>query len=191
MPRVIPEYKEEARKRIIEAALEVFCRKGYRAAKMSDIAKELGISKGAIYTYFNNKEELFTQAAQHYRQSFESDMNRRTDLSGDKDLFDILFDFFTDYLKFGFILPLEMMNLAVNDEEMKSFLLDDGRKDREYFVNYIANLKDEGKIRDDIDKNELADHITTLFYGLYMNAFLEMPIERIKKIWDNAVEKYR
>lgn len=191
MPRVIPEYKEEARKRIIEAALEVFCRKGYRATKMLDIAKELGISKGAIYTYFNNKEDLFTQAAQHYRQTFEADMNTRIEINEDLDLFDILFDFFTEYLKFGFVLPFEMINLAVNDEKMKSFLIDDGKKDTELFNNYLIHLQNEGKIRPDIDISELADHITTLFYGLYINAFIDMPIERIKKIWDNAVEKYR
>ena len=37
----------------------------------------------------------------------------------------------------------------------------------------------------------MADLITTLFYGLYMNMFLSEDIERAKRIWDNAVEKYK
>ena len=191
MPKVIPEYKEEAKKRIIEAALEVFCRKGFHATKMNDIAKELGISKGAIYTYFKNKDDLFTKAAQYYRQAFESDMNKRIEISEGQDFFDILFDFFTEYLKFGFALPFELMNLAVNDEEIKSFLVDDGKKDREYFFKYLIRLQKEGRIRQDLNLQELADQITTIFYGLYMNVFLGMSLENAKVIWNSAIERYR
>src|SRR5215472_16477890 len=59
MPRVVPEYKEEARTRILRAANQVFGEKGYRQATMDDIAKKLGVSKGALYLYFSSKEELF------------------------------------------------------------------------------------------------------------------------------------
>ena len=191
MPKVVPGYKEEARKRILEAAFGLFWKKGFRATKMDDIALELGISKGAIYTYFKDKKDLFAKAAQHYRQEFESDMTHRMKNSEGQDIFEILFYLFTEYLKFGFILPFELMNLAVNDEEIKSFLVEDGKDDREYFIKYLIRIQNEGKIRQDIDIYEMADLITTLFYGLYMNMFLSEDIERAKRIWDNAVEKYK
>src|SRR5207244_11461243 len=63
MPRVVPEYKEEARTRILAAANEVFGEKGYRQATMDDVAKKLGVSKGALYLYFASKEELFEAIA--------------------------------------------------------------------------------------------------------------------------------
>lgn len=192
MPKVIPGYKEEARKRIIEAALEVFRRKGFRATRMEDIAKVLGISKGAIYTYFKNKDDLFAQSAQYYRQNFESDMNVRIQTSENKDLFDIFFDIFTEYLtKFGHVLTFEMMNLALNDEKFMAFIKEDGEKDKECFLKYLDYLQKEGKIRQDIDIHELSDHIITLFNGLYLRAFLDTDLENAKRIWDNAVEKYR
>src|SRR5881396_2273532 len=59
MPRVVPEYKEEARTRILTAANQVFGEKGYRQATMDEVAKKLGVSKGALYLYFAGKEELF------------------------------------------------------------------------------------------------------------------------------------
>src|SRR5713226_916383 len=59
MPRVVPEYKVEAKTRILEAANQVFGEKGYRQATMDDVAKKLGVSKGALYLYFASKEELF------------------------------------------------------------------------------------------------------------------------------------
>ncbi|MGG4186592.1 TetR/AcrR family transcriptional regulator [Paenibacillus jamilae] len=47
------------KKEIESAALKVFFRKGFVDAKMNDIADEIQISVGNIYTYFKNKKELF------------------------------------------------------------------------------------------------------------------------------------
>lgn len=44
---------------ILEAALGEFSRKGFSAARMEDIARLAGISKGTIYLYYKNKEGLF------------------------------------------------------------------------------------------------------------------------------------
>ena len=46
------------RKDIIEAALLVFERDGFEAAKMSDIAKKAGVAKGTLYLYFDTKLAL-------------------------------------------------------------------------------------------------------------------------------------
>ena len=53
--------KTEINDRINDAALRVFFRKDYRSAKMSEIAREAGISVGNIYRYYKNKEDLFYQ----------------------------------------------------------------------------------------------------------------------------------
>lgn len=44
---------------IIDAALEAFSEHGFNAAKLDDIARRAGVSKGTIYLYFASKEELF------------------------------------------------------------------------------------------------------------------------------------
>jgi AcrR family transcriptional regulator len=44
---------------IIEAALSVFAEKGFAAARLDDIAARAGISKGALYLYFETKQDLF------------------------------------------------------------------------------------------------------------------------------------
>jgi AcrR family transcriptional regulator len=46
---------------IIEAALEVFGEQGLANARLQDIAARAGVSKGTIYLYFPNKEELFRE----------------------------------------------------------------------------------------------------------------------------------
>jgi len=52
---------EERPRQILEAALEVFAERGLSDARLEDIAKRAGVSKGTIYLYFPNKEELFRE----------------------------------------------------------------------------------------------------------------------------------
>ena len=52
---------EERPRQILEAAREVFGERGLAAARLDDIAKRAGLSKGTIYLYFPNKEELFRE----------------------------------------------------------------------------------------------------------------------------------
>ncbi len=44
---------------IVEAALEVFAEKGFAGARLDEIAARAGVSKGALYLYFETKEDLF------------------------------------------------------------------------------------------------------------------------------------
>lgn len=52
---------EERPRQIIEAALDVFSEHGLAAARLEDIARLAGVSKGTIYLYFPNKEALFCE----------------------------------------------------------------------------------------------------------------------------------
>lgn len=49
---------------IIDAAFAVFGEIGYEATLIKDIAEHAGISTGTIYTYFDDKKDLFRAAAQ-------------------------------------------------------------------------------------------------------------------------------
>lgn len=53
---------EEKRARILEAAIQMFSQNGYSKATIKDIAKEAGVSFGTVFTYFENKDELFKAA---------------------------------------------------------------------------------------------------------------------------------
>ncbi|WP_123025021.1 TetR/AcrR family transcriptional regulator [Mycolicibacterium stellerae] len=53
------EQREETRRRLIEAAGTVFCRMGFEASPIDVIAEEAGFSRGAFYSNFDSKDELF------------------------------------------------------------------------------------------------------------------------------------
>lgn len=62
MPRISAAHEQQVRDRIIKAAVTVFSEKGYHRATISDVVQRSGLSVGAIYTHFRNKEELFLQS---------------------------------------------------------------------------------------------------------------------------------
>ncbi|HTO41387.1 MAG TPA: TetR/AcrR family transcriptional regulator [Rhizomicrobium sp.] len=51
--------KDARPQEILEAALAVFAEKGFSAARMEDISKRAGVTKGTLYLYFEGKEALF------------------------------------------------------------------------------------------------------------------------------------
>lgn len=53
--------RDERREQILFAALQVFARRGFTAAKISDIAAGAGLSHGLVYHYFSSKDEIFTE----------------------------------------------------------------------------------------------------------------------------------
>jgi AcrR family transcriptional regulator len=61
MPKVTEDYRAERRRQIAAAALRCFARKGFEGTSMSDIIAESGLSAGAIYLHYKNKQDLVSQ----------------------------------------------------------------------------------------------------------------------------------
>jgi AcrR family transcriptional regulator len=54
------ERRKDARpQELLAAALDLFVERGYAATRLDDVAAKAGVSKGTLYLYFTNKEELF------------------------------------------------------------------------------------------------------------------------------------
>ncbi|TGQ74356.1 MAG: TetR/AcrR family transcriptional regulator [Mesorhizobium sp.] len=71
------------RSQIIEGARRVFIEKGFEAASMNDITREAGVSKGTIYVYFANKEELFEALIEEERGTIFKNMYEVLDRADD------------------------------------------------------------------------------------------------------------
>ena len=86
------------RRQIVDGARRIFLKRGFDAASMMDIAKAAGVSKGTLYVYFENKEELFAAIVQeecchHAEGMFKLDGN-------DHDVEKVLTHVGIDYLHF-------------------------------------------------------------------------------------------
>ena len=53
-----PDVSAERTEQIVEAAIAVFSRLGFHKARMDDIAREAGVSKGTLYWYFESKDAI-------------------------------------------------------------------------------------------------------------------------------------
>ncbi len=63
MPKVSDEHKAGRRAEILAAAQRCFARYGYAGATVARLEEESGLSRGAIFNYFPNKEALFVETA--------------------------------------------------------------------------------------------------------------------------------
>ncbi len=68
MTKLAEKKRQYTREAIIEAAEELFSRRGYHKTQVMDIVKNVGMSAGTFYNYFKDKRDLFRQITQ---QNFE------------------------------------------------------------------------------------------------------------------------
>ncbi|SHG77108.1 TetR/AcrR family transcriptional regulator [Streptoalloteichus hindustanus] len=64
MPRRVD--REARREEILQAAVRVFARKGFTAARIDDVAAEAGIAKGSVYLYFDSRDALLAAVFDSY-----------------------------------------------------------------------------------------------------------------------------
>lgn len=69
MPKVGSEHKQHRKNQIIQAAFECFGEKGVHQTSMRDICKQAELSTGAVYNYFDSKEEIIEALAEKSRNS--------------------------------------------------------------------------------------------------------------------------
>ena len=69
--------KEARPAEILDAALACFAERGFAATRLDDVAKRAGVTKGTLYLYFPNKEELFKEVV---RQAVVANIARGEEL---------------------------------------------------------------------------------------------------------------
>ncbi|MGB2958746.1 MAG: TetR family transcriptional regulator, partial [Bacteroidota bacterium] len=55
------------KQKILDAAIQLFSRKGFRSTSLSDLAQATGLTKGALYHHFRNKDALFYAVLENLR----------------------------------------------------------------------------------------------------------------------------
>jgi AcrR family transcriptional regulator len=63
MPKVSEEHKDMRREQILDGARRCFARHGYEGATVARLEAETGLSRGAIFNYFPNKDAIFIELA--------------------------------------------------------------------------------------------------------------------------------
>lgn len=90
VPRAVRE------RQMLDAAVAVFARRGYRATSMDEIAVAAGVSKPLVYLYLNSKDELFTACVRREAQALSAAVRAsvETGAAPDRQLWSGLLGFF-------------------------------------------------------------------------------------------------
>jgi AcrR family transcriptional regulator len=88
----IPQQKRsiEKKKRILDAAFEVFGRQGYNNSSTLDIARAAGISVGTLYSYFKDKKGLFLECFKIYSDNVQERLLQGYDLRPESSALDVI-----------------------------------------------------------------------------------------------------
>jgi AcrR family transcriptional regulator len=70
MPKVTQEHLDARRKEILDGARRVFAEHGYEGATVARLEEATGMSRGAIFHYFENKNDLFVELAMEMNTRF-------------------------------------------------------------------------------------------------------------------------
>jgi AcrR family transcriptional regulator len=184
MPRVVPEYKEEAKTRILTAANKVFGEKGYRQATMDDVAKKLGVSKGALYLYFASKEELFEAICRTEPLAFKEILY--SSFSENKNPLESAVEFFDKMLKrYGSNsgLSFEIFSEASHNPSLRRVLKKTQDEYAATLMNYLEEGRKRGFIDRDLDLRFLTYALIGLWNGIETLIVSGLPMAEARQAW--------
>lgn len=117
------ERRAQTRERLLEAAGRLFARRGYHAVSVDEIAEEAGLTKGAVYSNFESKEDLFLTLFEEHLERRMADIRRAVDPA--RSVEQQAEDAARDFLRFlrtepeWFLLSIEFWAYAVRDPGLR------------------------------------------------------------------------
>jgi len=183
MPKMVPEYREEAKKRIVQAGLEAMYEKGYCKTTMDDIAARLDVSKPALYRYFKNKDELVIESAKilqgQYRKVTNRDEPDRCPVRMWIDTFDQMMSL--NLNEQGLL--LELFGISVHEPVIRDFSVERMKNGIETPARMIAEQQKEGLVSPKTDPRTLAVACVSMFNGMRMMMLLGVEREELRSRW--------
>jgi AcrR family transcriptional regulator len=189
MPRIIKGYREEVRKKIVDAAYSLFVEKGFHGTTMGEIARLLGVTKPALYQYFPGKEDLYAAVAERCRQELKGLLEQSYQNRNIRDGSAALFDSLAEYVPKFNGMYAEMMLHAAHNERMRAVLRQDRIEDIRVVEMFIARQQEAGLVSRTLDPRTLALACDALMNGLLMDIMMGLDREEAKGIWIAALER--
>lgn len=187
--------KEKTTKKIILAAIEEFCQKGYDNASTNIIAVRAKVSKGVIFLHFSNKEELFLSCLRSVIAAF-GEAASALDLSVGKDIFEKLSTIVTWKNRFFRENPIYAKFIVVShtlkESELKTKVLQHINNFSLPFQKAVLEFEFNPTLyRDNINKEKVLNVIFTVLAGFeakYNNLYDKIPEQALFDEWNDLLE---
>jgi AcrR family transcriptional regulator len=165
MPKVLPEYRAQARTRIVAAAREVFVKKGLGNSSMEDIARAIGVSKGALYLYFPNRLALIKAVQELARNEFRSDFDAMLEV---EDIAESFAQFVEEKIPQHSEADVwhTLMVEASHDPGFRQVMYEDQVEDLKVLEQFLRDAQKKGRLKGLRDPHTTAFALMLLFQGV-------------------------
>jgi AcrR family transcriptional regulator len=188
MGRIAGMTAEETRSRLIEAASRLFAQRGYDGVRIAEIAREAGLSSGAIYAHYSSKAELLLASLQARSKGEIAGLVRsemRADLLSTVVALGSNLDV-PDARDSGLL--IEAIVASRRDTELRS-LLAEGMEARELFlVDLIRTSQRDGDIDGNVSAEVAARFLLMVRLGAKLMGLLQL-LSLDEDAWRTFVEQ--
>jgi AcrR family transcriptional regulator len=170
--KLTPERRREmTRTTLIDAAADVFARRGFHAASLEEIAETAGFTRGAIYKNFENKEELFFAVIERridaqlttFRDMLQKDRTAAADAARLASVWEGILAFDREW----FTLDLEFRLYAMRNDEARKRWVTHERELRTLVARFIEEQRDTLGVPLNIDPDTLAGIVVPASQGFW------------------------
>jgi AcrR family transcriptional regulator len=181
VPKVTQEHLDARRAEILDGARRAFAEHGYEGATVARLEEATGLSRGAIFHYFENKNDLFVELAMEMNTRFG-------DILLDAGLHDAFRALTAESPEWLAVLIETESRMRHDDDFVRRFeakAADTGPRIQEWFEQQQA----EGKLRADVSWLELGRFTTALLNGLALRIAGGDPfdVEAMLQLLDSAI----
>ena len=188
-PKVSTQYKIDVKEKIVNAALMTFSKYGYDRTRMDDVAEAAKVSKGRLYLYFKNKEELFYAISE--RNIAELKQQLSTLFTGKENLkssSDNIYENFrsnntTDLEKVFF----EIIAESSRNLKLRKMLYEQRIKIFDVVIEYLNSQMQRGLIKKGTNTKAIASGLVSLYNGLSLSRVLGISETLNKQTWLDTV----
>ena len=156
---------------------------------MDDIAKRLGVSKGAIYLYFPSKEDLFEAMVKTAPQAFKEILY--SSFGDEADPVQSATQFFDKMLKLSASNPglsFEILSEASRNPTLKRILKQNHAEYEEVLTSFLAEGQKRRFVGDNLDIRPLANSLIALWNGLETLLVSGLTVEEARRAWLEALK---
>jgi AcrR family transcriptional regulator len=178
MPRVSQDHLDARRHQILAGSRVCFARYGYEGATVRRLEEATGLSRGAIFHHFRDKESLFLALA-------EDDAHRMADVVAREGLVQVMRDLLStpdgaDWLGSR----LELSRRLRTDPEFRARWAERSEQLTIATRQRLERQREAGNLRDDIDVAVLTSYLELVLEGLVSHLAMGLPADDLEPVLD-------
>ncbi len=185
--------REPSRKQLMTVAIDCFARLGYQGTSIDRIARDAGVTKGAIYYHFRDKEDLLFAAVKDRVGGFEQQVLDKVEPGEDplanlRRVVDACFFHATVSNHRRFIITLLVEALDTNPRlsaEFRNIL----RRMRAFLAGIVRRGQERGLLRIDVAPEEVAAAIAGGIIGAEVQHYQDPEEMDLRRVLDTLVEQ--